>query len=500
LHAAKGEADVHGVVVEVPLHTRLSEYQWDRCWWNARWWARNEDPIAYVLFRFAGRGCPIELDQTGAARLVLPADYSARVMAALQSTQRPTGGSDSFREQPVSIAAQSERAGSTERRREVMEQRVADGDLRLRAIRFIQNGRVFYAAVAPADAIIQRAKVDVWSADVPEDQAGYQRAPMASRLREMANFIQEPDAILPLGGLLNARTDREGAYGSVLEFEPDDGGDGPIQSGWLTIPARAVPLYIVDMQHRLYGIERAIYEDGREDLKEFPVVLTIADGLSKLEEMEQFEIINTTQKKVRTDLARRLMSMQLIDPDVALKLDQRGKKWEARGAKVADWLNHNSEIWRGRILPPNKSKREMPTALARETSFVTSLKPILQTPVFQRMDDDQVATLVDRYWHAVREIWPDAFARPDDHLIHRTSGIFSLHLLMPEVFELARADGRSPTVERMVEVMKDWKKLGEDFWARDNEEGAARYGTSMGAFTRLAAYLRRSLPNLEFAL
>ena len=85
--------------------------------------------------------------------------------------------------------------------------------------------------------------------------------------------------------------------------------------------------------------------------------------MSKIEEIEQFELINTTQKKVRTDLARRLMSIQMSDPDTALKYDQKGKKWEARGPKIADWLNHNSDVWRDAIMPPNKTKKEMPTAL-----------------------------------------------------------------------------------------------------------------------------------------
>lgn len=489
VRVAEGGGVRQGTVIEYPLDGFLSEYQWDRCWWNARWWSRNEEPTAYELFRLAGKGCPIEVDASGRARLSLDTSYPARVGAALSR-------GDTSR--PLTQGANTDSTFMTPRE-ELSMQAIRDS-LRVRAIRFEQNGRVFYTTVVPADEIIQRSRVDLWSADVPDEEAGYQRAPMATRLRDMANYIEEDDAILPVGGLLNARSESESAYGQVLGFEPDAAHNGTVQSGWLTIPSEATPLFIVDMQHRLLGIERAIYEDSRSELADFPVVVTIADGLSKLEEIEQFELINTTQKKVRTDLARRLMSMQLSDPDTALKFDQKGRKWEARGPKIADWLNRNSEIWRDAIMPPNKMKRQMPTALTKETSFVTSLKPILQTPVFQRTDDEQVATLIDRYWHAVRNIWPEPFKRPDEHVIHRTSGVFSLHQLMPEVFELARADAHAPTTDRMTEVIDRWHRLGDDFWAREREDGAARYGTSMGAFSRLAAELRKELPEMDLGL
>jgi DGQHR domain-containing protein len=372
-------------------------------------------------------------------------------------------------------------------------------DLRVRAIRFEQNGRVFYSAVIPAGEAIARSRVDVWSADVDPDEAGYQRAPMKSRLREVASYVEGENAILPLGGLLNARARNGSSYGQVLKFEPDSG-DGAGQSGWLTIPETATPLEIVDMQHRLWGIRHAIEVDGRKDLEGFPVVVTIADGLSKMEEVEQFELINTTQKRVRTDLARRLMAFQAKDVDRRVSLAGRGRLWEAKGPMVADWLNKNGEVWEGRIIPPNKSKTEMPRSVVRETSFVTSLKPILQAPIFQRMSEEHAATLVDRYWQAIRRVWPKAFEYPNEHVIQKTPGVFSLHMLFPEVFELVRADsGRDLTADNILAAIRPWTELGEGFWEAGNEDGAARYG-SMKGFSRLAQELREKLPELDFEL
>lgn len=254
------------------------------------------------------------------------------------------------------------------------------------------------------------------------------------------------------------------------------------------------------MQHRLGGLERAIYDDQRHDLGDFPVVATIADGLSKIEEIEQFELINTTQKKVRTDLARRLMSVQaLASRDKEDEFEAKGIMWQAKGPIVADWLNRNGTVWRDRIQPPNKSKREMPNAIVRETSFVTSLKPILQQPLFRNMDEEQVAMLIDRYWQAVKDIFADAFEAPTAYVIQKTPGIFSLHLLLPEVVELVRQNGEDLAVANLTNTMSPWRELGSDYWETGSEDGAARYG-SMSGFSRLAAELRRLLPKLDLGL
>lgn len=370
-------------------------------------------------------------------------------------------------------------------------------ELRVRAIRFEQNGRVFYETVMLAGELIRRTQVDIWRPAAGDaEENGYQREPSAGRLREVANYVSNNDAILPTGGLLNARSENGPAYGQVLKFESDEAEPGPIQSGWLTIPSNLKNLWTVDMQHRIGGLHLAIDGDGRADLADFPVVATIADGLSKLEEVEQFDLINTTQKKIRTDLARRTMSIRARDRDKRRDFDRRGRLWEARGPVIVDWLNRDSEVWKSKIIPPNSSKKEWPDGIVRETSFVTSLKPILQTPLFVRTSDEQVALVIDRYWSAVRFIFEEAFSDSDNSVIQKTPGIFSLHALVPEVVEVLRSRGQQATPENVAEVIAPWRELGADFWDRDNEDGAGRFG-SMKGFSILAADLRDKLPELR---
>jgi DGQHR domain-containing protein len=366
---------------------------------------------------------------------------------------------------------------------------------KIKAIRFVQNSRVFYTAVIPAGILISLSKVDVWDPDKP--RSGYQRAPSNTRKREIGRYALRPDSIMPVGGLMNARSNNEsqGSYGSVLSFE-EEYLDGDISYGILSIPDEAIPLYIVDMQHRLGGYEWAIAQDAGGHLADFPLVVTIADGLSQMEEVDQFDLINTTQKKVRTDLARRLKSIQMLDLDHRLALDQRGRLWEAKGPVIAEKLNSQPGVWFGRILPPNKTKSDQPTMAVRETTFVTSLKPILQTPYFIRQSEDHSAQLIGRYWEALHHLWPEAFVNPNASVIQKSPGVYSLHALAPEIFELVRDKGEV-SEKNIYEVVKLLEGVGgSEFWENTNYDGAAQYGSLKG-FRILTSTLRQYLPNIH---
>jgi hypothetical protein len=199
---------------------------------------------------------------------------------------------------------------------------------------------------------------------------------------------------------------------------------------------------------------------------------------------------------VRTDLARRLKSIQVTDVDHMLALDKRGKLWEAKGPVIAEKLNTSNGPWMGKILPPNKAKVDQPMMIVRETSFVTSLKPILQTPYFIRQTEETAAELINRYWCAIQKVWPETFENPDGYVIQKTPGVFSLHELAPEVFEMVRDRGEI-SVPNIYEVVKSMgENVGADYWEIKNPDGASGYG-SMQGFRFLASELRQHLPKIE---
>lgn len=360
------------------------------------------------------------------------------------------------------------------------------------AIRIKQNGRVFFLTAVPAAELLDVTAVDVWHKD-----EGYQRAPSQTRKNQIANYLSGEDAVLPLGGLLNARPsdEDESAYGRVLEFEVEHQVSEAIAIGHLTLPDIDRPLWIVDMQHRLGGLETAIARG--DDLGQFPVVVTIADGLSKVEEVAQFELINTTQKKVRTDLARRLLAIRAEDREQRLAIEEQGRLWEAKGPVIVDWLNNNCSVWRDRIQEPNMSRKDRPMAIAKETSFVTSLKPILKTPLLGRVPAEKVAELLGMYWELLEELWSESFANPTEYVIQRTPGYFSLHLIAPDIFELAR-QASSLSREGLRVALKPLTQIDADFWHK--EDGMAGQFGNMKGFGILAGELRSYLPEIDLSL
>ena len=153
--------------------------------------------------------------------------------------------------------------------------------LKIHATQIRQNNRTFYVAAIPASDLVGISKVDVWQQG--EEDPGYQRAPSETRMRSIGRYLMSNNAIMPVGGLLNARIkakEGENSYKSLLTFV-EQSVDGNISFGELTIPDKAIPLYIVDMQHRLGGIKWAMEQPGGELLAKYPLVVTIADGLTQ---------------------------------------------------------------------------------------------------------------------------------------------------------------------------------------------------------------------------
>jgi len=97
----------------------------------------------------------------------------------------------------------------------------------------------------------------------------------------------------------------------------------------------------------------------------------------------------------------------------------------------------------------------------------------------------------------LRRVFPEPFENPADHIIQKTPGVFSLHKIAPEVFEIAREKGEI-TEDALFDILKNLRDIddGSYFWNRENEDGAAQYG-SMKGFSILASILRQNLPTVD---
>jgi len=360
-------------------------------------------------------------------------------------------------------------------------------DLKIPALKLVQEGCTMYLTTMLAKDAVRVGKVDYWVPGKPDADQGYQREPKQSRLRRIARFILGklyPTNILPTAILMNSR--------EALSFKSN--GDG---SGTLTIRSSQT-LWVVDGQHRIGGLQFALQEMEAAELEDYPLLVVITENLDRFEEMLQFYVVNTEQKKIRTDLANRLLQQQAKSTEGFTRLLEQGVEWKVRATAVTDRLNTDKKsIWASRIQAPNQKKT--PTHIIKEVSFSTSLKPVVSgTSILSKLHVDQVAELLARYWRALETLMPEAFRDPDKYVIQKTPGVFSLHSVFPLAFELARQQGQNITVDSFAEVLRPMVEAenGAEFWEKDNEDGAAQYG-SMKGFRILTNKLEGYLPRVQ---
>jgi DGQHR domain-containing protein len=356
--------------------------------------------------------------------------------------------------------------------------------IKLPALRIEQFGRTMYATTLRAGFLAEAdglTKPDAWS---QTNRQGYQRWPVESRFKKIAKHIIGTNGnrgTLPGAILLNSRR--------PLKFKALDGHP---DIGWLEIPEEALPLWEVDGQHRIGGVRVAVQEYPELADYAFPVV--ILENVSRIEEALTFFVINTMQKRVPTDLAQRLVAQQADDPELRKQVVGEGQVWIKTATEVVDLINEEGDTvnpWFNRIGIPGVRN---PGVLMRQVSFVSSLKPLLDSQsVYAALQPERIAKLLLNYWGALSDVFPAAFAEHDKYVIQNTVGVFPLHNIAPTVFELVRGqqgkisrDGIREVLQPMAEYLQREYGKGEDdsddpsnFWLGDGGE-AGKYAGAKG--------------------
>lgn len=348
--------------------------------------------------------------------------------------------------------------------------------MRTMAIPFVQEGTQMYSVVLAGEDAARLGQVAIWVETEDGETSGYQRAPEAARLRKVAQYLQrDPKPLMPtsvLMGVRGLRLDAKELANGVVELElPED-----------------EPLWIVDGQHRVGGLRRAIEEEGVDRLKSYPIPAVIVEFADEEEEANQFRVINETMKKINTQLARRLLALRVGQRGAAGKkaVREAGRMWEAKSVDVIRTLTDSPDSpWHGRIQPPNQKKE--PQHVVRELSFSTSLKPILTSYPYDTWEGGKIGRHLSRYWEAWRNLASEAFDEPNEYVIMKTPGVFSLHVVARYVFDvLRRRDITEPTVDDFQDILKDLDEYATAYyWKSGNIEGAAMAG-SMAGFKLLA--------------
>ncbi len=327
------------------------------------------------------------------------------------------------------------------------------------------------------------AKVDMWTTSNAD---GYQRPLVERRLRDLARYVLEEEGILPTAVLVGIRPQDDPKV-QIRNFE-GNGRDGGIVH--LDIPEGA-PLWIIDGQHRFHGVQYA-YERGTELLAAYPFPVCIMWDVDRFAEMLHFNIINTRQKKMSTDIVdRHLVQIQKVHGLKMMAAGARGEKEYARATatQLVDQLNDAPGIWHHQISIPGVPGRE--NGLIRQHAMVVSIEPFLRDPwVKGATEDDRVKVLVN-FWEAVKEVWADAFENPKDYRVQATVGIYSLHLVLPVIIQRCLEE-RDLTTSRMKSLLEGMN-ITSEFWHKEDGDPLT-LGTGMASIRALSQYFIDQLP------
>ena len=356
-------------------------------------------------------------------------------------------------------------------------------------IRMVQKGVTLYIGKISAATLLERGVIDEWNPDLgwDIDRQGYQRAPMRKHYARIGEFlIMEGDPLLPTSALVSAR---ENDYG-ILQFTPSTANP---DFGYLEIPDGR-PIYIVDYQHRWRGLKYAIEERRTTNLAGFQIPIVIMANARRYEEIRQFYLINSKQRRIDTDLALALMQTMATtadDPEL-INLAGPGKRYRIRATRLTFRLaSMTTGCWVGRIQEPNMPLR--PDQVASPKSFADSLRPILSNRcTLHTLSDNELLQIITNYWDGIRSLMPAAFGNPRNFAIQKTPGLFTMHRVAAQkVLRMCQYQGNySPqNVARILSHATQY--MNENFWVTGGP--VAAYGGA-GGHKALADRIIAQLP------
>ena len=306
--------------------------------------------------------------------------------------------------------------------------------------------------------------------------------------------MQEEAGVLPTSVLLATRP----GDSPQINFESTSEVDGYGESGTLTIPDGAV-LHIVDGQHRVFGVIRAYEKSGDPQFEKYPFPVTIMENVDRYREMVHFNIINTRQRKMPTDIVDRHLVLQ--QQKEGLDMIASGTKGEkayhqATATRIVDALNEEDSPWFHEIAIPGVPGRDQ--GLVRQHAVVASLDPVMKDNWVraQQPMDEHLVKLLCNYWNALRDIWPEAFDSPKDYRVQATVGLYSLHMVLPAVIQRCLGD-KDLSREKIADLMRG-TGITAAFWSKDMQEGDPLVlGTGMASIRALAQYIIGELPKSQ---
>jgi len=314
-----------------------------------------------------------------------------------------------------------------------------DQKLRVPVLTVRQNRVILYTGKLSATDVVRLYGISRFH---PETGNGYQRELNERRAQEIEKYLLTcPVAILP--GLLVSLREEAKFLPFSAPFEANIG------FGVLEVPLRKGSIWVVDGQHRIGGLDRAILsfmEDGNGNLSNYEVPVTFIDAIAASrqyprssrkrvtpEDVERlvFFLVNRTQKAISPSLKDALE--YYIWRTGIHGLPVIGKeRWRPEATSIAFELSSTpGSPFYQKISFVGDSGDGKPVRLH---SFVSSLRPVFSSRDFCELSHADKSNLLTSYWNQVRRLERRAFEDKtySRYLLLKAVGIHALNWLLAD--------------------------------------------------------------------
>lgn len=379
--------------------------------------------------------------------------------------------------------------------------KMGDEDMELTVIEGRQGTTVIYTGFISATDLINKTDIDRWEPGKPIEEQGCQRAPVPSHFRKIGRKLKEDQtATLPTSVTLTM--DEANSKVNIIPT--------PIENVY-KIKINKGNIYISDGMHRRYGLEYALKdlkldELSEERIRNMKIPFCLIMTADRVAQIKMFYEINSTAKRVPTDLALQLLNE--INNENAYIKKTNSEKLKLVALNVCNELNQiGTSVWYNSIDLSGNDKSK----IASTTSFVTSLLPMLKISFVkeiikksksEREASEKIIKLIYNYWAALAKVMPDIFPVENydkaKWCIQKTPGLYILHLVGAYVIEecmYKREKLRNFEVDTIANFMRSYCDYGfteyKTFWMSSDRHndivgGEASRANSNKEFNMLA--------------
>jgi DNA sulfur modification protein DndB len=275
------------------------------------------------------------------------------------------------------------------------------------------GGSTCYSFLMPAKELLSYAYVHHRKlTGISEASQAYQRMLNSAKLKEIANFVDNEEGFFPNSIIVNF-TERLHWNHKLSK--------GDVAIGTVTLPEYYGCAWIIDGQHRLYGVASA--------KKDITVPILAFECIDQKDQANLFVDINEKQKKVPPDLLWDLYS------DIYRGSPDDRQKLLFQIAETAKKLDDSGPLHGFIDIPSIPKERSTKLSLTTVCSTLQKYSPWdhLKHPASEAKTPEHAARIINSYFEVLKLLWPEDWAKGNDGVLLTNNGFGVFMMLFQDI-------------------------------------------------------------------